>query len=174
MKEQKTGMIAASVLVLGTIGAAPLIASAETERARLEGFQEVPPVSTDAVGSFTARIDRRADEIRYVLTYAGIESGVRFAHIHFGQPGVNGGVMVFLCDNTGGAPVVTPACPLNSGNVEGTLQANDVIGPAGQGIDPGEFDEVLEAIRAGTAYVNVHSETFPGGELRGSLGRPRR
>jgi hypothetical protein len=32
-----------------------------------------------------------------------------------------------------------------------------------------EFDELVRAIRAGVTYVNVHSETFPGGEIRGQL-----
>jgi hypothetical protein len=44
-----------------------------------------------------------------------------------------------------------------------------VIGPVPQGITPGEFDELLEAIRAGVAYVNVHTSTFPAGEIRGQL-----
>jgi hypothetical protein len=42
-------------------------------------------------------------------------------------------------------------------------------GIVGQGIAPGEFEELLAAIRAGVAYANVHTSTFPGGELRGQL-----
>jgi CHRD domain len=49
------------------------------------------------------------------------------------------------------------------------LEPTDVIGPASQGIAAGEFDELVRAIRAGVTYANVHSEKFPGGEIRGQI-----
>ena len=51
----------------------------------------------------------------------------------------------------------------------GTVTAADVIGPDGQGIAPGEFSKVIEAIRSGVTYVNVHSMKFPPGEIRGQV-----
>ena len=92
-----------------------------------------------------------------------LEAPVLFAHIHFGQRSVNGGVAAFLCG--GGSK---PACP-QSGTVTGTIVPTDVIGPVGQGIAAGEFDELVAAIRAGRAYANVHSTKFPGGEVRGQI-----
>jgi hypothetical protein len=53
--------------------------------------------------------------------------------------------------------------------VSGTITPLEVIGPNGQGIAPGEFEELVAAIRAGRAYANVHSAKFPGGEIRGQL-----
>jgi hypothetical protein len=44
-----------------------------------------------------------------------------------------------------------------------------VIGPADQGIDPGEFDELVRAMRAGVTYANVHTTRFGGGEIRGQI-----
>jgi len=72
---------------------------------------------------------------------------------------------VFLCSNLGNGPAGTQACP-PSGTITGTITPANVIGPTGQGISAGEFDEVVAAIRNGTAYVNVHSTTFPVGEIR--------
>ncbi|HEU0223947.1 MAG TPA: CHRD domain-containing protein [Steroidobacteraceae bacterium] len=136
----------------------------------LAGYQEVPAVSSPASGHFRASIDEKAESISYELAYAGLTGDVRQAHIHFGQHSVNGGISVFLCqtatnpDPTG----LAPQCP-QSGTVTGMLQAANTIGPVGQGIAAGEFAELIAAIRAGIAYVNVHSSTFPGGEIRGQL-----
>jgi hypothetical protein len=58
---------------------------------------------------------------------------------------------------------------VQSGAVSGVLTQANMIGPAGQGIEPAEFAEIVAAIRAGVAYVNVHSSVFLGGEIRGQL-----
>ena len=130
----------------------------------LTGYQENPDVSTAATGSFTATIDDDAQTITYELSYSGIEGGTASAaHIHFGKRAVNGGVSAFLC--SGGDK---PACPATAGTVTGVIDAADIIGPAGQGIGPGEFDELVAAMRAGHTYVNVHSTggTRPGRAAR--------
>jgi hypothetical protein len=44
-----------------------------------------------------------------------------------------------------------------------------VVGPAGHGIAAGEFAELVRALRAGAAYANVHTTTFPAGEIRGQI-----
>jgi hypothetical protein len=55
--------------------------------------------------------------------------------------------------------------------VTGTITPAQVLTATGQGIDTGEFDEVVRAIRAGAAYANVHSTTFLPGEIRGQIRR---
>jgi CHRD domain len=138
---------------------------------RLKSYNEVPSVSSVATGSFKARFDG-VGAIDYELSFSGLEGTVTQSHIHFGQKSVNGGIMVWLCqtatnvDPTG----LAPTCP-QSGSVSGTIQAANVIGPATQGVASLEFDEFVKAIRVGSGYVNVHSSKFPGGELRGQLGR---
>lgn len=132
--------------------------------AKLIGYNEVPSVSTLAKGKFRAKIDRQDHTIDFELSYEGLEGGTALAaHIHLGQRHTNGGVSAFLC---GGAK---PACPSPGGTVEGTINAADVIGPAGQGIAAGQIDELVRAIRAGATYVNVHTTAYPGGEIRGQV-----
>jgi hypothetical protein len=54
--------------------------------------------------------------------------------------------------------------------VTGTITTPNVIGPAGQGIAAGEFAELVDAIRAGVTYANVHTlPQFGGGEIRGQI-----
>ena len=138
--------------------------------ARLKGFAEVPAVSSAASGRFKARIDSASMSLSYELSFSGLEGDVRQAHVHFGQHGVNGGIMVWLCQSAVNvSPVAsTPQCP-QSGTVSGTISAADVVGPAGQGIAATEFAEMVKAISAGVAYANVHSSKFPLGEIRGQL-----
>ncbi len=132
----------------------------------LTGSQEVPVISTTGEGEFRAQINEDGT-VDYELRY-DLEGEVTQAHIHFGQRGVNGGIIVFLCTNVGG-PAGTPPCPPSPGRVRGTLEASDIIGPENQGIEPGNIEEVLEAVFAGQTYVNVHSDLFPGGEIRGQI-----
>jgi CHRD domain len=134
-------------------------------RASLSGKQEVPVVSTQASGDFEARIESDGS-ISYKMSYEGLEGGnTLFAHIHLAQKGVNGGVMTFLC---GGGTKPTP-CPNVSGTVEGTIVAADILGLATQQVPAGAFEEFVRALRNGTAYVNVHTQASPGGEIRGQV-----
>lgn len=148
-------------------------------RAQLVGFQEVPSVFSEGRGRFFAQI--KHDSIEYILSYEGLLDVLQ-AHIHLGQRHTNGGVSVFLCTNL--APPeepedvpVPPECPKTAGKVTGVLTAADVVGPAGQGIapeDPAKFEKLVEAILAGAAYANVHTDAFRGGEIRGQIKTSRR
>lgn len=145
-------------------------AAAQTIHTRLGGYEEVPAISTTGGGRFKAKIDRKAGMIFYELEYDNLEGNIAQSHIHFGQMGVNGGISVFICTNLGNGPAGTPACPAGtSGVVNGSWMASSVVGPAGQGIAAAEFDELIEAIRAGVTYVNVHTDLRPGGEIRGQI-----
>jgi hypothetical protein len=152
--------------------------------ARLSGFNEVHfiaaptpalrgAVSTKARGSFKAVIDERANMIHYELSYDGLEAPVTQAHIHFGQRHTVGAIVIWLCQTPGtpapaAVAALTPFCPA-AGTVTGTIVPAQVLTALGQGIDAGEFDEVVRAIRAGATYANVHSTLFPPGEIRGPI-----
>ncbi len=151
---------------------------ANTFKATLRGLGEAPPVSTQASGSFTATLSSDGATLSYTVTYANLNAQVLFSHIHFGLTKEVGGVMVFLCGPAAGAPggppagfPNPPACPdTTSGTVSGTVTAANVVGPNSQGITPGaDFAKVVQAMREGAAYVNVHSTRSPGGEIRGPV-----
>jgi hypothetical protein len=154
-----------ALLLLALIGAPGLTRAQEALIATLSGFKENPDISTAARGTFTAVVLDEAT-IEYSLNYEQIEGGtVTVAHIHFGKVGVNGGVIAFLCGGGNKLP-----CPGSVGTVDGVIAAADILGPAEQGINPGEFSEVLRAMRSGATYVNVHADPqYPGGEIRGQI-----
>jgi len=142
----------------------------------LVGYNEVPSVSTTGNGSFNARISNDESRIDWELHYSDLEGAVQQAHIHIGNVGVNGGISVFLCTNLGNGPAGTQPCPAPPATISGTIVAADVSpnilatqNARNQGLNTGEMDELIKAIRAGATYVNVHSTTWPGGEIRSQI-----
>ena len=111
-----------------------------TYNVALDGSQEVPPASTKASGSGTVRIDTVNNTISYNITFSGLIGTETMAHIHgFAPRGSNAGVKITL--------------PLGSPKI-GTASYN-------------EADEA--SYLGGLAYVNIHSTTFTGGEIRGQI-----
>jgi CHRD domain len=166
--------LAAVVAVMGVLGvvAAGAVAGGGDRdiREHLTGYEEDPAaISTTGFGDFKAKV--RDGTIEYRLTYGGLEGDVTQAHIHFGNESASGGISVFLCQRgQANAPMGTPECPAGrSGTVKGEIDPSDVIGPAAQGIAAGEYLELLRAIRAERTYANLHTELYPGGEIRAQL-----
>jgi hypothetical protein len=128
-------------------------------RATLIGYQEVPSVSSKADGEFEARIAADGQSFDYVLAYDGLQADVLMSHIHFAQKSVNGPIIVWLCGTTTNpGPAGTQTCPGRSGTVRGTVTAANVLAsPTTQQLAAGELAELIDAMRAGVAYVNVHS-----------------
>ena len=154
-------------VVLPLISTAALAQGVTMIREALSGYEEVPAVSTPGNGEFAARISRDESEIDWELSYGSLQGNVLQSHIHVGQAGVNGAISVFLCTNLGNGPAGTQPCPAPPAVISGTIRAADVTNTAAaQGVSAGELGELIEAMRAGVTYVNVHSSTQPGGEIR--------
>ena len=120
----------------------------------LGGGQEVGPVTTAATGTATVTVNGAQTQIDVVLTTASI-TGVTAAHIHSGAPGTNGPIAFNLF--TGG----TFISPLSV-----TLIDTDLQGGSGFAT----FADAVNAILTGQTYINVHTGTNPGGEIRGHIG----
>jgi CHRD domain-containing protein len=154
---------------------------------KLIGYEEVPSISSTGKGKLKLKINNGSTgTIDYRLSYSGLTAPAVMSHIHFAQKGVNGAIVLWLCEsatNPDPDPAAdTPTCP--AGNtatretVSGTLAATDVKGTP-QGIAAGELLEVLAAMKFGVTYANVHTSPtatppgFIGGEIRGQLGKSR-
>ena len=137
-------------------------------------------------GQLTLKINKQIREIAYELTYEFPNAadtpvvGTQFvnqAHFHFGQKHTTGAINVWLCqslDNPAPAAVApaTPVCPSPSGTVAGRITPAMVLAVPGQGFPGGEagFDALLAALQSNAIYGNVHTDRFPGGEIRGQVG----
>ena len=125
--------------------------------AYLNGVNERPnatPVSSTGAAVFTLS----GTTLNYVVTFQGLASGPVGLHIHSpAGANVNAGVSVDLLG--------TQQLP-STGVLTGSFTAASIRTP---GVS---LDSMLVLIRTGSAYVNVHSMTYPGGEVRGQLGTP--
>lgn len=124
----------------------------------LKGRNEVPAVDSKGTGQTSVKIARDESSIDYKITASNVENVVA-VHFHLAPAGQNGGVVAFLFSNPN-----QPSGPQNGVLVDGTLTDADVIGSLA-----GDLDGLIEAIRSGNIYVNLHTSAVPSGELRGQL-----
>jgi hypothetical protein len=130
-------------------------------RTHLSGDQEVPPVQTQAQGQLILQLSKDGAVLDYKLIVANIED-VTQAHLHLGAAGVNGPPVAFLF---GPVDPMDPTGRVDGILAEGSITAADLINPlAGQ-----PLSALIEAMRAGNIYANVHTVENPGGEIRGQL-----
>jgi hypothetical protein len=142
-------------LVLVVIAVALVVAggaSARTNATKVEigaamaASTEVPAPKGDvgsATGTFTATLTKSdsGTALSWQLEFSNLTGPGTAAHIHIGEPGKAG-------------PVVVPLCTPCTSGATGTANINATV---------------LEAIQNGTAYVNVHTRTNPAGEIRGQV-----
>lgn len=150
-----------AALFLGTSALAfPLVVSAQSTttqwRASLTAANEVPPTQSTATGTFTATLDETAGTLTWTLKVPPI-TGATMAHIHSGAAGTDGPIVVGLY--TAGS-----AQGFDTIDTSGVARAIDVVGPLS-----GDFSDLVDAIKAGTAYVNVHTVANPAGAIRAQI-----
>lgn len=142
-----TILVALGVALVATVGASAKPQAMTIQlRTLMNAAQEVPAPTGDvsgARGTFTATVNK-ADTgatISWELTFSGLTGNANAAHIHTGATGVAGPVVLALCG------------PCQS-SLSGTGNLTEAA---------------LDAIEAGTAYVNVHTAANGAGEIRGQL-----
>jgi hypothetical protein len=146
-----SAFLATILLILITTGSSLFAQNGEVEeyRAFLSGANEVSPVFTTASGLVTLQLD--GTELAVTGSFEGLTAPLEpvagtGAHIHLGYAGQNGGVEV----------------PLNP-----TLTDNDTAGTFSETVNL--TTEQVDFLRARQMYVNIHSQVYNGGELRGQI-----
>lgn len=126
--------------------------------AQLSGAKEVPPVNSGATG--TAGFTIQGGTIHYSISITGTDRVIG-AHIHSGSSNTNGGIRVVLFPGPGQPPFGDPTGRLDGFLASGFFTASDLDGIT--------FDALVDAMRTGQVYVNVHNQDFRGGVVRGQI-----
>lgn len=163
-------LFAATLAVAASMSPIAAQAADTTYTAHLSASQEVPTNPSLAQGQAIFKLSSDGTELEYRLIVANLDNPVA-AHIHLAPEGENGAVVAFLYGNA------APGSGQTSGVIAtGTITADDLIGPLlGQ-----PLSALVDAIEAGNAYVNVHTNDgdattaggpgdIPGGEIRGQI-----
>jgi len=119
--------------------------SGQTEilTARIQGAQQVPPTNSAGTGFATALLDKTTGMVYLTGSYTGLTTAANAAHIHTGAPNTNGGVIINFSFSAATSGTIHVASPIGAGDQ--ALMVN------------------------GNTYVNIHTGTFGGGEVRGQL-----
>ncbi len=126
--------------------------------ALMSGSEEVPPVNTTATGRTDFDLRRDGTELGFVVRVENIENATA-SHIHLAPRGQNGPVAAFLFSGPKKAGAFSGV--LN----ENVIKAENLVGPlANQSLG-----NLTAKMRAGEAYVNVHTDKNPAGEIRGQI-----
>lgn len=130
--------------------------------AHLSGEAEVPSNDSRATGQAFFKLNKDGDALSYTLIVAHIEN-VRMAHIHLAPAGENGPVTAWLYPS--GPPAQLIPGFYNGILQKGMITSSDLVGPlAGR-----DLSDLLDMLQNGGAYVNVHTNQYPGGEIRGQV-----
>lgn len=123
----------------------------------LSGDEEVPSVDTNAEGEAKLEVDDDEEEIRFNVEAEDLEDVVA-GHLHQGEEGENGPVVVTLFGEESTS---------NNEDLEvaGTIEENDLEGP----LENEDISDLVELLKDGEIYANIHTEENPDGEIRGQF-----
>jgi hypothetical protein len=134
-------------------------ASAQTLTANMNGGEETPILNTGAVGTAEVIVDAENQEVTVTLRVFNIPTPTTAGHIHIGPAGIAGPVVInfpeALVGRTGDFAMSFRAGP------------NQFVARPAIGINT--MQDAIQAILNGNSYVNIHTQQFPAGEIRGQL-----
>ncbi len=135
-------------------------------KASLSGYNEVPSVLTPASGQVTLTVSSDQKSLNITASFTALLGVAHSAGLYLGLPATTGGLIAPICGGT------KPACPTAAnGTVSVTVVAADIAAISAQGLAAGDLESVIQALASGAVYVNVVTDKFATGEIRGQFGR---
>jgi CHRD domain-containing protein len=155
----KRQMVILSVaLAMAGVGCSKGTDDAQVFQATLAGSNEVPARATAADGAMGFIV--KGNRVDYSIEVHGL-GAITGAHVHSAAAGVNGPIRIALFPGPGANATANPLSGVDGQLYEGSFEASDVVGIS--------YDQLISEMRAGTAYGNVHTTLYPGGEIRGQI-----
>ena len=167
MRRETVLMLMAALMLPATAAHAKPV----TFTANLTQANEVPPTGSPATGSATIVLDAAANTLSLHVTFSGLTSNTTMAHIHCCL------ASSFLTGVNVGVATTVPAFPgfplgVTSGTYDHILDLTSAgsYNPAfvtAQGSVAKAEAALISGIQNGETYLNIHTMTNPGGEIRG-------
>jgi hypothetical protein len=128
--------------------------------ATLSGGDEVPPTESNSTGTAKFQVNENNSQVSYWVNITGIKK-VNQAHIHNGTTGENGDIVVTLSKGKSAKGNDRPPQIGFAGNIT----KDDLQGP----LKDKDISDLVSLMSAGNAYVNVHTDKYPDGAIRGQV-----
>ncbi len=129
-------------------------------KADLKGSNQVPPNQTTGIGTVTATYEPATKQLSWNGSYSGLTGPATAAHIHGpAAVGANARLVVWVSDNMG---------QCSQGQCKSKIDSKPPLTSPFRG-SATLSDEQVSELMAGMYYVNIHTDSYPGGELRGQL-----
>jgi hypothetical protein len=122
----------------------------------LTGMEEVPPVTTNSTG--IALFELLNNHLDFKVNVTNLEN-IKSAQIHLGEFGQNGEIIVSLLKS------LSPVDVHNGTLVEGQVTPSELVGP----LKGKTINELVQLFNNTKTYVNIHTEQYPNGEIRGQI-----
>jgi len=143
-------------LLVFSLALNPVNASEQDLSTPLDGTQEIPSNNSSATGLASFK-ENDGNSVWYEINLTGLNK-VMEAHLHLGKIGTNGDPIVMLFNNG-------PTGPINGTLVSDKFSADDFLGP----LSGMSITDIVDKMKSGEIYVNIHTGSFPDGELRGQI-----
>lgn len=140
------------------LSAAAASAQVVVATATLTSGEETPIFLSGAAGTAEVAVDTVAKEFAVTLRIFNIPTTTTAGHIHVGAKGIAGPVVIDF-----------PGIGGRLGDFVTTFRVGEASFRPAAAIGINTIDDVIQAVANGNAYVNIHTTTNPGGEIRGQL-----
>lgn len=138
-----------------------------TMGATLSGANEIPTNLSTGIGTVSLKVTEAPASISVTIKYSGLTGNAAAAHLHLGNRWENGPVVVTICGSSG------RQCPAQGTEQTFTFPLTNAITAIPAQAFTADVATLIRALDNGVIYANVHTSTFPGGEIRGQMGHGR-